>query len=93
MDLRVSFRHWVDGKIGSRAIPALQKHLVEHDYRLYSFIEHRGCWQREVYHPRRGFFKAVGLDDGEALLGILRQIWLVEALHEVSEWEVGPSSS
>ena len=91
MNLQVRFADWVDLEIGSCAVPALRQHLRERDYRLFCFMEHRGRWQREVYHPSRGFFRAVGADDGEALLHILRQIWLVESLQQQPETEIGPT--
>lgn len=84
MDLRDSFQEWLSLEIGSNAVPALRQYLRDRDYRLLSIVEHRSRWQRDVYHPVRGFFRAVGRDDQEALLGILRQIWLVDALIPVS---------
>ena len=84
MDLRDSFQEWLSLEIGSSAVPALRQYLRDRDYRLLSIVEHHSRWQRDVYHPARGFFRAIGTDDQEALLGILRQIWLVDALIPVS---------
>ena len=80
MNLRDRFARWLDREIGSNAVPALVQHLRDHDYRLYSKIEHGGHWQRDVYHPQHGFFRAAGNDDSEALVNILKQIWLVSAV-------------
>ena len=55
-------------------------------------MEHAGVCQYEVYHPSLGFYRATGGSDNEALLGILRQIWLVEALQRSSAPEIGPSA-
>ena len=44
---------------------------------------------REAYHVERGFFKARGIDETHALIGLLRQIWLVEALTPAPETEAG----
>ena len=84
MDLRDSFQEWLSLEIGSNAVPALRQYLRDRDYRLLSIVEHNSRWQRDVYHPARGFYRAIGRDDQEALLGILRQIWLVDALIPVS---------
>jgi hypothetical protein len=84
MDLRDSFQEWLSLEIGSNAVPALRQYLRDRDYRLLSIVEHNSRWQRDVYHPDRGFYRAIGEDDQEALLGILRQIWLVDALIPVS---------
>jgi hypothetical protein len=89
MDLRVHFQHWLDEEIGSAAAPALRQHLIDRDYRLFSMIEHQGRWQWDVYHPLRGFFRGVGADDAEALQGVLRQIWLVEAFQGAPGPEIG----
>ena len=64
--------------------------LREHGFRPFACLEHAGTFQREVYHPQLGFYRATGRDDHEALLGILRQIWLVDGLHEVRDPEVRP---
>ncbi|MGH7162264.1 MAG: hypothetical protein ACREID_02170 [Planctomycetota bacterium] len=79
------FYDWVEGEIGSAALPAVRQHLRDRDYRLVSFTEHGGRCVRDVYHPERGFFRAAGRDDAEALLAILRQVWLVEALGGAQE--------
>ncbi|MGQ0614973.1 MAG: hypothetical protein ACT4PV_14655 [Planctomycetaceae bacterium] len=84
MNLVKRFEDWVAEEVGSSALPALRRHLQERDYRLFSFTEHCGSWRRDVYHPQRGFFHAHGRNDADALLGILRQIWLVEALGPVA---------
>ncbi len=89
MDLRMAFDIWVDEAIGSAAPPAVRQHLKERDYRLYSCVEHAGKILQEVYHPKRGFYRAVGRTDSEALLGILRQIWLVDAIAGSAAPEVG----
>lgn len=91
MALRDCFEDWLAAEIGSQAVPALCKYLRDRDYRLLALIEHT-CWQRDVYHPQRGFFRAIGRDDREALLGILRQVWLVDSLVSLSAPEVGPAS-
>jgi hypothetical protein len=80
MELRDRFAAWLRQEIGSTAVPALHRYLREHGFRLFACMEHAGTCQREVYHPDLGFYRATGRDDHEALLGILRQIWLVEAL-------------
>ncbi|MHC4551026.1 MAG: hypothetical protein ACYTEZ_19930 [Planctomycetota bacterium] len=92
MALRDRFEKWLRREIGSGAKPALRKHLEDRQYRLFSRIEYAGVCQREVYHPDKGFFRAVGRDDQEALLGILRQIWLIDSLHTTPEPEVGPAA-
>lgn len=84
------FDIWVDECVGSVAAPALRQHLKAHDYRLYSCVEHAGCCTQEVYHPDRGFYRATGRDDAEALLGILRQVWLVDAIAGATAPGVGP---
>ena len=84
MDLRDSFQDWLAAEIGSTAVPALRQYLRDREYRLLSIVEYHSRWQRDVYHPARGFFRAIGSNDQEALLGILRQIWLVDALIPVS---------
>jgi hypothetical protein len=85
------FDIWVDEVIGSDAPPAVRRHLKERDYRLYSCVEHAGKILQEVYHPQRGFYRAAGGTDSEALRGILRQIWLVDALAGSPAPEVGPN--
>ena len=82
MNLRDRFHGWLDREIGSTAAPALQQHLRDHGFRLYSKMEHRDTWQRDVYHPSLGFFRAVGHNDAEALVRVLKQIWLLDALDE-----------
>jgi len=84
MTLVQRFEEWVVDEVGSVAPPALRKHLKDRDYRLYSYVEYDGGCRADVYHPRRGFFHACGKDDADALLGVLRQIWLVESLGEDS---------
>jgi len=80
MTLVRRFEEWVAEEVGSAALPALRRHLQERDYRLFSFTVQGRSWRRDVYHPQRGFFHAHGRDDADALLGILKQIWLVESL-------------
>jgi hypothetical protein len=86
MELRDSFATWLRQEVGSTAVPALLRHLTERGFRLFACMEHAGTCQREVFHPALGFYRATGSSDHEALLGILRQIWLVDAL----EVERGP---
>jgi hypothetical protein len=90
MDLRLRFDIWVEECVGSAAAPALRQHLRTHDYRLYSRVEYAGRCTQEVYHPDRGFYRATGRNDAEALLGILRQIWLVDSITGAPAPEVGP---
>ena len=92
MDLRERFARWLHVEVGSAAAPALRRHLVDEGYRLFSCMEHGDVCQREVYHPDRGFFRAVGRDDTEALRGILRQIWLVDGFQGALPPEVGPAA-
>ncbi len=92
MDLNARFVRWLDEQIGSVAAPALRKHLQDRDYRLYSCLEHGDTVQQEVYHPERGFYRARGRSTAEALLGIMRQIWLVDALTGAPAPEVGPAA-
>ncbi len=91
MDLRERFDRWVEWEIGSSAPSALRRHLRDNGYRLFSCIEVDGCWNREVYHPRRGFYRASGWNEAQALLAILRQIWLTDSIDGVGS-EVGPAS-
>ena len=44
------------------------------------------------YHPERGFFRASGETDHQALLGILRQIWLVDGFEGSPFPEIGPAA-
>jgi len=88
MNLRERFRSWLDWEIGSVAVPALRQYLRDTGYALYSYVEHDGRWQREVYHPDRGLFIATGRTDRQALLSILAQVWLIESLHAP---KVGPT--
>ena len=92
MELWERFDTWLQREVGSKATPALRKHLEDRGYRLFSVVEHAGLCQREVYHPDRGFFRATGLDDQEALSGILRQIWLIDSLYNTPSPEVGPAA-
>jgi len=92
MNLRERFARWLDAQVGSVAVPALRKHLQDRDYRLYSCLEHGEVVRQEVYHPERGFYRAVGRGHAEALIGILRQIWLVDALAGAPAPEVGPAA-
>jgi hypothetical protein len=80
MELRDSFAKWLRQEVGSTAVPALLRHLAERGFRMFSCMEHAGTCQREVFHSELGFYRATGESDHEALLGILRQIWLVDAL-------------
>ncbi|MFQ5844572.1 MAG: hypothetical protein ACE5JG_06225 [Planctomycetota bacterium] len=80
MTLRGSFRQWVADEVGSEAVPALRELLRSRDYRLIGFTEQRGHWISDVYHAEHGLFHAGGRSEGEALLGVLRQVWLIEAL-------------
>ena len=92
MELWERFDTWLQREVGSRATPALRQHLEDRGYRLFSVVEDAGLCQREVYHPDRGFFRATGLDDQEALSGILRQIWLIDSLYNTPRPEVGPAA-
>ena len=92
MELKERFEEWLEDEIGSRARPALIQYLSDRGYRLLSLVEHARRCQRDIYHPERGFFRATGGDDREALLGVLRQIWLVDCLQTGVDREVGPSS-
>jgi hypothetical protein len=83
------FRDHIASEIGSMALPALRQYLVDRDYRLASYTEDVGGFSRDVYHPERGLFRAAGEDDTEALLGILRQIWLVDGLGNAQEAGIG----
>jgi hypothetical protein len=92
MELRERFKRWLRSEVGSSAAPALRRHLLDRGYRLFACMEHGGTCQREVYHPERGFFRAAGANDHEALLGILRQIWLVNGFEGTPSTEVGPAA-
>lgn len=91
MELRDSFANWLRKEIGSTAAPALRRHLTEHGFRLFACMEHAGTCQREVYHPEFGFYRATGESDHEALLGILRQVWLVDSLTAERDPRVHPA--
>jgi hypothetical protein len=90
MELREKFSTWLQREIGSTAVPALHRHLHDRGFRLFARMEHAGTCQREVYHPQLGFYRATGRDDHEALLGILRQVWLVDSLHDGRGPQVHP---
>jgi hypothetical protein len=90
MELRDSFAIWLRREIGSTAVPALRRHLDERGFRLFACMEHAGMFQREVYHPALGFYRATGSSDHEALLGILRQVWLVDSLQDQPGRQVRP---
>jgi len=90
MELRDSFTIWLRKEIGSSAVPALHRHLTERGFRLFACMEHAGTCQREVYHPELGFYRATGNSDHEALLGILRQVWLVDSLQDQPGRRVHP---
>jgi len=91
MNLQDGFATWVEAEIGTVAAAALRQNLSDRGYRLYSGIDEVGRSVREAYHPVRGFFMGSGIDEAHALLGVLRQIWLIEDLMPVSEREVGPT--
>ena len=91
MDLRRSFERWLSAETGSSAVPALRRHLKDLGYRLFSCVEHAGRHQHEIYHPERGFFRANGDSEQEALLGIMRQIWLMDSIAGAPAPEVGPT--
>jgi len=78
MKLSERFENWVEWEVGSTAIPAMHQHLRDHGYRLFSYMVHDSRWSYEVYHPLRGIFRATGATSQDALLAILRQVWLVE---------------
>jgi hypothetical protein len=90
MELRDRFANWLHKEVGSTAAPALRRHLVEHGFRLFACMEHAGTCQREVYHPTLGFYRATGESDHEALLGILRQVWLVDSLQATPQTRPTP---
>ena len=92
MPLEDRFEDWLEWEIGSWAKPALLQYLADRGYRALSFVEDANRCQRDIYHPERGFFRAVGRDDRDALLGVLRQIWLVDSLEPARGPEVGPAS-
>ena len=81
MTLRGRFREWVADEVGSEAIPALREMLRIREYHLIGFTEQTGAWLSDVYHKKHGLFQAAGNSEAEALLGILRQVWLVESLN------------
>ena len=89
MTLRARFNRWLDAEVGSSAVPALMQHLRDHDYRLFSKIEHLGHFRHDVYHPEQGFFHAAGENDSEALRNVMKQIWLVTAFEGSAERELG----
>jgi len=91
MELRERFARWLRKEVGSMAAPALHRHLRDRGFRPFACMEHAGTFQREIYHPELGFYRATGRDDHEALLGILRQVWLVDSLlQEARGPQVGP---
>ncbi len=81
MTLRGRFREWVADEVGSEAVPALREMLRTREYHLIGFTEQTGAWLSDVYHKKYGLFQAAGNSEAEALLGILRQVWLVESLN------------
>jgi len=89
MSLDERFCAHIADEIGSVAPLALRQYLVDRDYRLVSYMVHGGGFSRDVYHPARGMFRSSGEDDREALLGILRQIWLVDSLGDAESAEIG----
>jgi len=91
MDLREGFVTWIEAEIGSLASTALRSNLEDRGYRLYSGMDDDRGAVREAYHVDRGFFKARGMDETHALIGLLRQIWLVEALTPAVTPEVDPA--
>jgi len=92
MDLRERFEGWLAREVRGTAVPVLRAHLQGRDYRLYSCTEYLGRILIEAYHPERGFFRATGRSHAEALRGLLRQIWLVDALAGSPAPEVGPGA-
>jgi len=92
MDLREGFATFIEAEIGSLASTALRSNLEDRGYRLYSSMDDRQGAVREAWHVERGFFKARGIDETHALIGLLRQIWLVESLTPAPEPEVDPAS-
>jgi len=91
MNLQDGFAAWVEEEIGTVAPAALRQNLSDRGYRIYSGIDEIGRAVREIYHPVRGFFMGQGVDEAHALLGVLRQIWLIEDLITEPEPEVGPA--
>jgi hypothetical protein len=76
MNLEDGFAAWVEDEIGTLAAAALRQNLSDRGYRIYSGIDEVGRAVREAYHP---------------VLGVLRQIWLIEDLMPAMEREVGPT--
>ena len=91
MQMRDGFAAWIEAEIGTVAPAALRQNLGDRGYRIYSGIDEIGRSVREAYHPVRGFFMGSGTDEAQALLGVLRQIWLIEDLMPAPERELGPT--
>jgi len=91
MHVQEGFAAWIEAEIGTVAPAALRQNLSDRGYRVYSGIDEYDRSVREVYHPTRGFFMGQGIDEAHALLGVLRQIWLIEDLMTAQEPEVGPT--
>jgi hypothetical protein len=91
MEFQDGFATWVEAEIGTVAAAALKQNLSDRGYKIYSGVDEIGRSSREIYHPRRGFFMGQGIDEAHALLGVLRQIWLIEDLITEPEPEVGPT--
>ena len=91
MNLKEGFAAWVEAEIGTVAPAALRQNLADRGYRVYSGVDECERSVREVYHPLRGFFMGQGIDEAHALLGVLRQIWLIEDLVVATGPEVGPA--
>jgi hypothetical protein len=91
MKLTDGFTAWVEAEIGTIAPAALRQNLSDRGYRIYCGVDEIGRSVREIYHPVRGFFMGAGIDEAHALLGVLRQIWLIEDLMPAAEREVGPT--
>lgn len=93
MKLTDGFAAWIEEEIGTIAPAALRQNLSDRGYRIYCGVDEIGRAVREIYHPVRGFFMGAGIDEAHALLGVLRQIWLIEDLMPAAEREVGPTDS
>ncbi|MEM8882593.1 MAG: hypothetical protein AAGD14_00820 [Planctomycetota bacterium] len=90
MSVREGFARWIEAEIGSLAPAALRANLEDRGYRIFSGIDDQRGSVREAYHPERGFYKARGVDETHAYIGLLRQVWLVESFFVAPE--VGPAS-
>ena len=79
MSVREGFAQFVESEIGSLAPAALRANLEDRGYRIYAGVDDTRTVVREAYHTDRGIFRGTGIDETHAFIGILRQVWLVEA--------------